>query len=86
MRASAFAPEVSRLLGVRVGAHAHARLDARPAVGALAAMLMVPTELGLNPHSTDLLFVLAFTAAVVGGLDCLSARWIGGLVVGIASA
>ena len=50
---------------------------------ALAALLLVPTELGLNPHSTDMLFVYAFTVAVVGGLDSPVGALLGGLAVGI---
>ena len=34
------------------------------AVAALAAILLVPTELGLNPHATDMLFIYAFAVAV----------------------
>lgn len=52
-------------------------------VGALAAMLVIPTELGLHPHAMDLVFVSAFTAAVVGGLDSPPGAVVGGLVVGL---
>jgi branched-chain amino acid transport system permease protein len=47
-------------------------------------MLLVPTELGLNPHSTDVLFVYAFTVAVIGGLDSPAGALLGGLLVGVA--
>ena len=53
------------------------------AVGALAGMLVIPTELGLHPHAMDLVFVSAFTAAVVGGLDSPPGAVVGGLVVGL---
>ena len=53
------------------------------AVGSLAGMLVIPTELGLHPNAMDLLFISAFTAAVVGGLDSPVGAVVGGLVVGL---
>ncbi|NII95005.1 branched-chain amino acid ABC transporter permease [Microbacterium halimionae] len=84
LRASAFAPEVSRILGVRVTRMVTIGWMLSAAVAALAAMLLVPTELGLNPHSTDVLFVYAFAVAVVGGLDSPVGAMVGGVVVGVA--
>ena len=83
LRASAFAPEVSRLLGVRVDRMVTIGWMLSAAVAALAALLLIPTELGLNPHSTDILFVYAFTVAVVGGLDSPIGALLGGLTVGV---
>lgn len=83
LRASAFAPEVSRLLGVRVDRMVTIGWMLSAAVAALAALLLIPTELGLNPHSTDMLFVSAFTVAVVGGLDSPVGALLGGLTVGV---
>jgi branched-chain amino acid transport system permease protein len=83
LRASAFAPDVSRLLGVRVNRMVTIGWMLSAAVAALAAMLLVPTELGLNPHATDVLFVYAFTVAVVGGLDSPIGALLGGLTVGV---
>ncbi|MDG4830840.1 branched-chain amino acid ABC transporter permease [Solwaraspora sp. WMMD1047] len=83
MRASAFAPEVSRLLGVDVGGMLTLGWALASGVGALAAMLVIPTELGLHPHAMDLVFVSAFTAAVVGGLDSPAGAVVGGLAVGL---
>ncbi|WP_125776546.1 branched-chain amino acid ABC transporter permease [Antribacter gilvus] len=83
LRASAFAPEVSRLLGVRVPRMLTIGWVLSSAVAALAALLLVPTELGLNAHSADMLFVHAFTVAVVGGLDSPVGALLGGLVVGV---
>lgn len=84
MRAAAFAPEVSRLLGVRVRRMTTIGWMLSVAVAALAAILLVPTELGIDPHATDMLFVYAFTVAVVGGLDSPVGALVGGLVVGVA--
>ncbi|MDG9674647.1 branched-chain amino acid ABC transporter permease [Micromonospora sp. DH14] len=83
MRAAAFAPEMSRLLGVNVGGMLTLGWALASGVGALAAMLVLPTELGLHPHAMDLVFVSAFTAAVVGGLDSPPGAVVGGLVVGL---
>jgi branched-chain amino acid transport system permease protein len=83
MRASAFAPEMSRLLGVRVAGMRTLGWALAAAVGALAGMLVLPTELGLHPNAMDLVFVSAFTAAVVGGLDSPPGAVVGGLAVGL---
>jgi branched-chain amino acid transport system permease protein len=83
MRASAFAPEVSRLLGVRVGRVLTLGWALAALVGALAGLLVIPTGLGLHPTAMDLVFVSAFTAAVLGGLDSPAGAVVGGLVVGL---
>ena len=83
LRASAVAPEVSRLLGVRVPRMVTLGWMLSSAVAALAALLLVPTELGLNAHSADLLFVHAFTVAVLGGLDSPPGALVGGVTVGV---
>jgi branched-chain amino acid transport system permease protein len=83
MRAAAFAPEVSRLLGVRVGRMLTLGWALAALVGSLAGILIVPTELGLHPHAMDLVFASAFTAAVVGGLDSPVGAVVGGIIVGL---
>lgn len=83
LRASAFAPEVSRLLGVNVGGMLTLGWALASGVGALAGMLVIPTELGVHPHAMDLVFVTAFTAAVIGGLDSPPGAVVGGLGVGL---
>ena len=83
LRASAFAPEVSRLLGVNVAGMRTLGWALAAAVGALASMLIIPTELGLHPNAMDLVFVSSFTAAVLGGLDSPTGAVIGGLAVGL---
>jgi branched-chain amino acid transport system permease protein len=83
MRAAAFAPQVSRLLGVNVGGMLTLGWTLAALVGALAGMLVIPTGLGLHPTAMDLVFVSAFTAAVVGGLDSPVGAVVGGLVVGL---
>ncbi len=83
MRASAFAPDVSRLLGVNVGGMLTLGWALAAAVGSLAGMLVLPTELGLHPNAMDIVFVSSFTAAVVGGLDSAVGAVAGGLIVGL---
>ncbi len=83
MRAAAFAPDVSRLLGVHVGGMLTLGWALAAGVGSLAGMLVLPTELGLHPNAMDVVFVSAFTAAVVGGLDSAPGSVAGGLVVGL---
>jgi branched-chain amino acid transport system permease protein len=83
MRAAAFAPDVSRLLGVSVGGMLTLGWALAAAVGSLAGMLVVPTELGVHPTAMDVVFISAFAAAVVGGLDSPIGAVVGGLVVGL---
>ena len=83
LRAAAFAPEVSRLLGVNVAGMRTLGWALAAAVGALASMLVIPTELGLHPNAMDLVFVSSFTAAVLGGLDSPPGAVVGGLAVGL---
>ncbi|WP_305785120.1 branched-chain amino acid ABC transporter permease [Symbioplanes lichenis] len=83
MRAAAFAPDVARLLGVHVGGMLTLGWALAAGVGSLAGMLVLPTELGLHPNAMDVVFVSAFTAAVVGGLDSAPGSVAGGLVVGL---
>lgn len=83
MRASAFDEEVARLNGVRVARMRTLGWVLSSAVGGLAVLLSVPTELGLGPHSGDVLFVNAFTVAIIGGLDSPVGAVIAGLVIGV---
>ena len=83
MRAAAFAPDVSRLLGVNVGGMLTLGWALASAVGSLAGMLVLPTELGLHPNAMDIVFVSSFTAAVLGGLDSPVGAVAGGLIVGL---
>jgi branched-chain amino acid transport system permease protein len=83
MRAAAFARDVSRLLGVNVGGMLTLGWALAAAVGSLAAMLVLPTELGLHPTAMDVVFISAFTAAVLGGLDSAIGAVVGGLIVGL---
>jgi branched-chain amino acid transport system permease protein len=83
MRASAFNPEVSRLLGVRVGRMLTLGWALASLVGALAGVLIAPSLL-LYPTFMDDVLVFGFTGAVLGGLDSAVGAVIGGLIMGFA--
>jgi branched-chain amino acid transport system permease protein len=82
MRASAFNPAVARLLGVRVGRLLTLGWALAGLIGALAGVLVTPSTF-LYPNSMDSIFVLGFTAAVIGGLDSPVGAVVGGLILGV---
>jgi branched-chain amino acid transport system permease protein len=82
MRASAFAREISRLLGVRVGILLTLGWALAGVAGALAGLLTAPTS-SFGPYYMDLVLIYAFTAAVIGGLESPVGALIGGLVTGL---
>jgi branched-chain amino acid transport system permease protein len=81
LRASAFAPEVSRLLGVRVGRMLTLGWALASLVGSLAGVLIAPSVF-VGPTQFDAVLVFGFTAAVIGGLDSPVGAVVGGLVLG----
>jgi branched-chain amino acid transport system permease protein len=83
LRAAAFAPELARLAGVEVGRMTTIAWGLSAGAGAFAAMLVLPTGLGLHPTAMDGVFITAFTAAVIGGLDSPVGAVVGGLAVGL---
>jgi branched-chain amino acid transport system permease protein len=83
MRASAFAPEVARLLGVRVGRMLTLGWALAAMVGALAGVLVAPSVF-LGPNNFDPILIIGFVAAVLGGLDSPPGAVVGGLVLGLA--
>ena len=82
LRATAFAPSVSRLLGVRIGRVLTLGWALAGLFGALAGVLVTPSTF-LYPNSMDAIFVLGFTAAVIGGLDSPVGAVIGGVLLGV---
>jgi branched-chain amino acid transport system permease protein len=82
MRASAFAPEVARLLGVRVGRMLTVGWALAAGVGALAGVLIAPTTF-VSPSAFDGILVFGFTAAVIGGLDSPAGAVVGGVSLGL---
>jgi branched-chain amino acid transport system permease protein len=83
LRAAAFSPPVARLLGVRVGRMLTLGWALAGLIGALAGVLVSPSTF-LYPNSMDSIFVLGFTAAVIGGLDSPAGAIAGGLILGVA--
>jgi branched-chain amino acid transport system permease protein len=82
LRATAFNARVARLLGVRVGRMLTLGWALAGLLGALAGLLVSPATF-LNPNSMDTIFVLGFTAAVIGGLESPAGAVVGGLVLGV---
>jgi branched-chain amino acid transport system permease protein len=82
LRATAFSPGVARLLGVRIGRVLTLGWALAGLFGALAGVLVTPSTF-LYPNSMDSIFVLGFTAAVIGGLDSPVGAVIGGVLLGV---
>jgi branched-chain amino acid transport system permease protein len=83
MRASALAPEVARILGVRVARMFTIGWAIASLVGSLAGVLVAPSVF-VSPSSFDTVLVFGFTAAVLGGLESPSGAVVGGVVLGVA--
>src|ERR1035441_9051010 len=84
LRAAAFAPEVARLLGVRVSRMLTIGWMLSAGVGAVAAVIIASGTFGLFPTNMDGLFVAGFIAAAVGGLESPIGAIAGGLLIGLA--
>jgi branched-chain amino acid transport system permease protein len=82
LRATAFSPTVARLLGVRIGRVLTLGWALAGLFGALAGVLVTPSTF-LYPNSMDSIFVLGFTAAVIGGLDSPVGAIAGGVLLGV---
>jgi len=83
MRAAAFNATVARLSGIRVARVITVGWALAGLLGALAGVLVSPSTF-LYPNSMDSVFVLGFTAAVIGGLDSPAGAVVGGLLLGLA--
>lgn len=83
MRASAFNPEVARLLGVKVGGMLTLGWALAAAVGSLSGLLIAGGGL-VHPGYMDSVVVFGFVAAVLGGLDSPLGAVVGGLLLGLS--
>ena len=86
LRASSFAPEISRLAGVRVDLIRTVGWAISGAAGATAGILQTTNGSGsISPESFEfsLLLVFGFVAAVIGGIESLVGAVVGGLTLGI---
>jgi branched-chain amino acid transport system permease protein len=82
LRATAFNSGVARLLGIRIGRVLTLGWALAGLFGALAGVLVTPSTF-LYPDSMDSIFVLGFTAAVIGGLDSPVGAVVGGVLLGV---
>jgi branched-chain amino acid transport system permease protein len=82
LRATAFDSGVARLLGIRIGRVLTLGWALAGLFGALAGVLVTPSTF-LYPNSMDSIFVLGFTAAVIGGLDSPVGAVVGGVLLGV---
>jgi branched-chain amino acid transport system permease protein len=82
MRAAAFAPEVARLQGVRVGRMFTIGWALAALVGSLAGVLVAPSVF-VGPNQFDSILIYAFVAAVLGGLDSPLGAIVGGVILGV---
>jgi branched-chain amino acid transport system permease protein len=84
LRASAVAPEVSRLLGVRVSRMLTLGWMLACGVAAVAAVIVSSGFIsGLTPSGMEGPFAAGFIAAAVGGLESPTGALVGGVALGI---
>ena len=84
LRASAVAPEVSRLLGVRVGRLLTLGCMLSTVVGVITTILVASNLFqGLTPTVMDGIFAYGFIAAAIGGLESPVGAIVAGVLLGI---
>jgi branched-chain amino acid transport system permease protein len=89
LRAASFAPEISRLSGVRVDLVRTVGWAISGAAGATAGILQTTNGSGsVSPEAFEfsLLLVFGFVAAVIGGIESLVGAVAGGLTLGVVLA
>jgi branched-chain amino acid transport system permease protein len=82
MRAVAFNPGASRLMGVRVGWMLALGWGFAAVLGAIAGMMAAPSVF-LDPDMMLVVLIYAFAAAVLGGIDSPVGAVVGGLLIGV---
>jgi branched-chain amino acid transport system permease protein len=83
MRAVAFNPNASRLMGVRVGWMLALGWGFAAMLGAIAGMMAAPSVF-LDPDMMLVVLIYGFAAAVLGGIDSPVGAVVGGLLIGVA--
>lgn len=89
LRAASFAPEISRLSGIRVDLIRTLGWAIAGAAGATAGVLQTVNGSGsVTPEAFEfsLLLVFGFVAAVIGGIESLVGAVVGGLTLGVILA
>ena len=89
LRASAYAPEISRLAGIKVDSLHTLGWALAGATGAIAGLLQVTNGNGsFSPESMEfsLLLISGFIAAVIGGLESMVGAVTGGAILGIVTS
>ena len=82
LRAAAYHPEASRLLGVPVSWMLALGWGLASAVGAVSGIMVAPALL-LEPNMMQSIIIYAFAAAVLGGIESPLGAVVGGLLVGV---
>jgi branched-chain amino acid transport system permease protein len=86
LRASALAPEVSRLLGVRVGRLLTLGWMLSTVVGVITTILVSANFFsGLTPTVMDGIFAYGFIAAAIGGLESPVGAIVAGVLLGVVN-
>ena len=84
MRAAAFRPAESALVGVRVDWMLAIGWGLAAVLGAVAGLMAEPSQYFLQPTLMQPILVYAFAAAVLGGLESPVGAVIGGLAIGVS--
>jgi branched-chain amino acid transport system permease protein len=84
LRAAALNPESSRLHGIRVSWMLALGWGLAAALGAVAGILVAPTQGSFDQNLMLPVLIYAFAAAVLGGLDSPIGAVVGGVVLGVA--
>ena len=82
MRAAAFNPTSSRLVGVRVGWMLALGWGLAASIGAIAGMMVAPIVF-LDPNMMSGILLYAFAGALLGGIDSPLGAVLGGFAVGM---
>jgi branched-chain amino acid transport system permease protein len=82
LRAAAFNPASSRLVGIRVGWMLALGWGLAAVLGAVSGMMIAPV-LFLDPNMMQTILLYAFAAAVLGGLDSPLGAVVGGILLGV---